>query len=426
MKDVSVVGDAGQSIRPDHVAVIGAGVVGLSTAWFLQDNGVQVTVYDKAGAGGGASWGNAGWLTPSLVAPLPEPAMLRYGIRAVLDRRSPVFVPLRADWGLARFMAGFLRASTSAQWRAGMAGLVSLNRWALDAFDVLADGGVQAPTHEAEPFLAAYRTTAGRDALLREVKHLASAGQPDVQATALTGDQARAMQPMLSREIGAAVQLHGQRYIHPPEFLRSLAQSVVHRGGHLVEGVPVTDLVAQPGGVVVQTPSGEQRFDACVVATGAELPRLVRRFGVRQPLQAGRGYSFSVPVEQVPAGPLYFPEQRVACTPLGGRLRVAGMMEFRQPDAALDPRRIRAIVDAVQPLLTGADLDDRRSEWVGSRPCTADGLPLIGATSCPRIHVAGGHGMWGITLGPVTGLVMAESLVKGQPAAGLEAFDPLR
>lgn len=423
---VSVVGNTEENIRPTSVAIIGAGIVGLSTAWFLQDNDVQVTVYDKSGAGAGASWGNAGWLTPSLVAPLPEPAMLRYGVRAVLDRRSPVFVPLRADWGLARFMAGFMRASTSTQWRSGMAGLVSLNRWALDAFDVLADGGVQAPTYPAEPFLAAYRTTTGRDTLLREVEHLSAAGQPDVQATALTGDQARAMHPMLSTEIGAAVQLHGQRYIHPPEFLRSLAQSVTHRGGHLVEDTTVMSLDPEPHGVVVQTVQGGQRFDACVVATGADLPRLVRRHGVRQPVQAGRGYSFSVPVERVPDGPLYFPQQRVACTPLGGRLRVAGMMEFRRPDAALDPRRVRAIVEAVKPLLTGADLDDRRNEWVGSRPCTADGLPLIGATDCPRIHVAGGHGMWGVTLGPVTGLVMAESLVKGQPAAGLQAFDPLR
>jgi D-amino-acid dehydrogenase len=166
--------------------------------------------------------------------------------------------------------------------------------------------------------------------------------------------------------------------------------------------------------------------DAVVVATGAWLGELARRYGVRQPVQAGRGYSFSVPVEHMPRGPLYFPKQRVALTPLGGRLRVAGMMEFRRPGDPLDPRRIDAIVGAVRPFLQGADLDDRHNEWVGSRPCTPDGLPLLGRTGSPRVFVAGGHGMWGIALGPVTGMLMAQTVLKGEPPAELAPFDPLR
>jgi glycine/D-amino acid oxidase-like deaminating enzyme len=176
----------------------------------------------------------------------------------------------------------------------------------------------------------------------------------------------------------------------------------------------------------VTTDTGERRHDAVVVATGVWLGALARRFGVRQPVQAGRGYSFSVPVERMPAGPLYFPQQRVACTPLGNRLRVAGMMEFRRPDEPLDPRRITAIVDAVRPFLSGVDLDDRQDEWVGSRPCTGDGLPLLGGTTSPRVFVAGGHGMWGIALGPVTGMLMAQTVLKGEAPAELRPFDPLR
>jgi D-amino-acid dehydrogenase len=127
---------------------------------------------------------------------------------------------------------------------------------------------------------------------------------------------------------------------------------------------------------------------------------------------------------------VYFPTQRVACTPLatpeGPRLRVAGMMEFRAPDAALDRRRITAIVEATRPLFTGVDLDRRHDEWVGSRPCTADGLPLIGATTAPRVFVAGGHGMWGIALGPLTGKLLAQRIVTGTTPAELVPFDPLR
>jgi len=98
---------------PDEVAVIGAGMVGLSTAWFLQEAGVQVTVYERDRVGGGASWGNAGWLAPALTAPLPEPAVLRYGLRAVLSPRSPVYLPMRADRDLLRFLASFVKHSTA-------------------------------------------------------------------------------------------------------------------------------------------------------------------------------------------------------------------------------------------------------------------------------------------------------------------------
>jgi glycine/D-amino acid oxidase-like deaminating enzyme len=411
---------------PRQVAVVGAGMVGLATAWFLQEAGVQVTVYERDSVGAGASWGNAGWLTPALTAPLPEPAVLRYGLRAVLSPRSPVYLPLRADRTLLRFLTGFVAHSTARQWRRGMAAYVPLNERALEAFDVLAAAGVPAVTHPARPFLACFRREREAERLCAELEAIRDAGQ-DVSGHPITGWRARALEPALTDRVGAAVQIYGQRYLHPPEYVRSLAYAVRHRGGELVEGIGVADLQHASGGITVVTTTGEwQRHDAVVVATSAELGRLAGRFGVRQPVQAGRGYSFSVPVAQKPRGPLYFPAQRVACTPLGDRLRVAGMMEFRRPGDPLDPRRIAAIVDAVRPFLTGIDLDDRRNEWVGSRPCTPDGLPLAGATASPRVFVAGGHGMWGIALGPITGQLVAQTVLKGEAPPELAAFDPLR
>ena len=411
---------------PRDVAVIGAGMVGLATAWFLQESGARVTVYEREHVAAGASWGNAGWLTPSMVAPLPEPAVLRYGLRAVLDTASPVYLPLRADPVLLRFLASFVRHSTHAQWRRGAAALVPLTERALDAFDVLATGGVTATTRRSEPFLAVYRTEQERAALIAELRHAEEVGHRDVAFATVMGAEARALEPVLTDQVGAAVQVYGQRYLNPPEFVGSLADAVTAQGGAVVEGAGVADLRDTGDGVVVTTDTGERRHDAVVVATGAWLGALARRFGVRQPVQAGRGYSFSVPVERMPAGPLYFPQQRVACTPLGNRLRVAGMMEFRRPDEPLDPRRITAIVDAVRPFLSGVDLDDRQDEWVGSRPCTGDGLPLLGGTASPRVFVAGGHGMWGIALGPLTGMLMAQTVLKGEAPAELRPFDPLR
>ncbi|WP_372506866.1 NAD(P)/FAD-dependent oxidoreductase [Actinomadura madurae] len=235
------------------------------------------------------------------------------------------------------------------------------------------------------------------------------------------------MEPALSEEVGAAILLRGQRFINPGVFVHALADSVRDRGGKIRTGAAVTDIAHQKGSVSVRTTGSDfEKFDTVVLASGVWLGDLARRFGVRSLVQAGRGYSFSVPMARVPDGPVYFPAQRVACTPLGDRLRVAGMMEFRRPEAPLDPRRIRAIVDAARPLLRGADLDARQDEWVGSRPCTRDGLPLIGATRSPRVFAAGGHGMWGITLGPATGNLLAEMIATGRRPRELDPFDPLR
>jgi len=352
--------------------------------------------------------------------------VIRYGLRAVLSPRSPVYLPLRADRTLLRFLTGFVAHSTARRWRRGMAAYVPLNERALEAFDVLAAGGMPATTHRAQRFLACFRREADAAALLSELEQIRDAGQR-LGYHPVTGWRVRAVEPALSDQVGAAVEIHGQRYLHPPEFVWSLALAVRDRGGEVIEGVDVTDLRHERGGVAVLTAAGEHRLhDAVVIATGAWLGALAGRFGVRQPVQAGRGYSFSVPVEQMPRGPLYFPTQRVALTPLGSRLRVAGMMEFRRPEAPIDPRRIQAIVDAVRPFLTGVDLDDRRNEWVGSRPCTPDGLPLVGRTASPRVFVAGGHGMWGIALGPLTGQLLAQTVVKGEVPPELVPFDPLR
>lgn len=413
------------STPPRRVGVVGAGMVGLATAWFLQERGVAVTVFDRDRVAAGASWGNAGWLTPGLVTPLPDPALLRFGLRAALNPASPVYVPLRPDPTLLRFLAGFVRCSTARRWREAMGALVPFSARAYEAFDHLAAAGVREPVREAGTFLACYRRGEEARGLLAELEHIRACGRV-VEHEVIDGAAARSLEPALSPSVGAAVRLLGQRYLHPGRYVDALAEAVRQRGGTLRVPAPVEDVRDDGRGVVVRWPTGSERYDSVVLATGAWLGRLAHRFGVRTIVQAGRGYSFSVPVDPVPRGPVYFPAQRVACTPLGDRVRVAGMMEFRPAGAALDPRRIEAVAAAARPLLAGADFAARTDEWVGPRPCTPDGLPLIGCTRSPRVFVAGGHGMWGITLGPLTGQLLADALMTGRTPSVLRPFDPLR
>lgn len=354
------------------------------------------------------------------------PAVLRYGLRALVSTTSPVYVRPAVDVRLVSFLARFAAHSTSRQWERGIRALIPLTRQALESFDLLRNGGVDAVAQEAKPLLAAFRTSRERDVLGTELAHIRSAGQ-DVEFDLLAGNEARAIEPLLGEEIGAALQLHGQRFIDPGEYLSALARSFCERGGEIVLGTAVTGILDSGATVRIITASGGgHRFDAVVLACGAWLGNLARQFAVRVIVQSGRGYSYSVKTGHAPHGPLYFPAARVACTPIGDRMRIAGTMEFRSPDHPIDPRRIAAITHSVRALLRDVDLDQRADEWVGPRPCTPDGLPVIGVTASPRVFAAGGHGMWGITLGPVTGRLLAKQIVSGQQSPELAPFNPLR
>lgn len=406
---------------PERAIVVGAGVVGLSTAWFLQERGVDVTVVDREGVASGASWGNAGYLSPVFSIPLPEPAVLRYGLRSLLDRNAPLYVPARVDPQLWTFLGRFALHCTQRAWQRSMRAFVPVNSECLNAYDALAEGGVEAPTVPA-PITAAFENEEQVADLRREFELIRRAGQ-EVTVTEGTREDA----PQLSSRITTVLRVEGQRYVDPGGFVRALADAVVARGATLRTDFTAASVARDGKRVAIHSAAGERlTADTAVLATGAWLDHLAKPLGVRRAVRAGRGYSFTVPTEQPVPGPIYLPTVRVACTPYQGALRVAGTMEFRPADAALDRGRIEAIVRSARPLLSGVDWDGRRDEWVGPRPVTADGLPLIGATNTPGVFVAGGHGMWGLTLGPLTGRLLTEQIVTGKQPATLRPFDPLR
>ena len=400
--------------------VIGAGMVGLATAWHLQERGVEVTVIDRDGVAAGSSWGNAGYLAPAKTLPLADPSVWTYGPRALIDADAALHVPLRVDPGLWGFLARFVAHGTMSAWHRAMAALAPINSLALEAFDELADGGVAATTREG-PFVIGFTGQAPAESFLEEVRRVRGHG---LEVVVERLDAPASLAPILTDAVTSVYRMDGQRFIEPGPFVEALADAVRARGAQVRTGVGVSE-VAGPGEVVLE--SGERlAADSVVVATGAWLPRLARPLGVRVPVRAGRGYSFSVATEEPVEHPVYLPTQRIACTPYQGRLRIAGTMEFLGPDEPPRQRRIRAMLSQVDGLLRGVDLDDRRDEWVGSRPVTPDGLPLVGATEVPGVYVAGGHGMWGIVLGPATGRLLAKQIVTGDIDPVLAPFDPLR
>ncbi|MFI6787386.1 NAD(P)/FAD-dependent oxidoreductase [Nonomuraea sp. NPDC050383] len=409
---------------PRSVIVVGAGIVGLSTAWFLQERGVEVHVVDRGGVAAGASWGNAGWIAPGLAIPLNEPSVLRYGLRSLLNPAAPLHIPATLDPGLWAFLARFAANCRWSSWSRAVRANLPLNQESIEAYEILGADGPAVST-VAAPITAAFRTPRQAQGLLRELRRLADAGQ-QVDHTVLDAGQVAEHVPLASDALRAGVRIDGQRYVDPGRFVHALGRAVMARGA-TVYAFEVADVRSDDRKAIVVSRHGTMlSADAVVLATGAWLPRLASRWGVRSPVRAGRGYSFTVPVDRPVPGPVYLPDVRVACTPYQGGLRVAGTMEFRDPDAPAVPARLEAIIASARPLLDGVRWDERTDVWVGPRPVTPDGRPLIGATRTPCVYVAGGHGMWGLAHGPATGRLLAEQITTGKQPAALREFDPLR
>ncbi|MBB2770104.1 MULTISPECIES: NAD(P)/FAD-dependent oxidoreductase [Mycolicibacterium] len=407
---------------PRSVIVVGAGIVGLSTAWFLQERGVEVTVVDRGGVAAGASWGNAGWVSPALTIPLNQPSVLGYGLRSLANPAAPLHVPARADIGLWSFLTRFAANCRRSSWDRAVAANLPFNAECLEAFDVLTGNGVDVPTTDC-PITAVFTSERQAAHLLDELRALQQAGQ-DVSYRRLTLDELEDQVPLASRAVTVGVSVEDQRFVDPGRFTHALARAVVARGATIGE-VDVVDLLPHRRGVRVYPRTGAPlTADAAVIATGAWISALADRW-VRTPVRAGRGYSFTVPVDRPVPGPIYLPEVRVACTPYRGALRVAGTMEFRGPDEPAIPARVEAIVGSTAPLFDGVRWGERTDEWVGPRPVTPDGRPLIGNVD-RNVYVAGGHGMWGLAHGPVTGRLLAEQITTGKQPEALRAVDPLR
>ena len=402
-----------------RVIVIGAGMVGLSTAWHLQERGFDVEVFDREGVAAGSSWGNAGWLAPAKTIPLSDPSLWRYGPTALLDPDAALSMPIRFDPKLWMFLARFMGQATTRAWDATMAALTPIDLEALAAFDELELGGVDAWTRKG-PFVIGFEEESQAAGFLREIEGAVRHGQ---EAPLTPLDDVQSLAPMLSDAITCAYRLDGQRFIEPGPYVEALGRAVEERGGVIRTGAEV---VSVNGDSVVLDTGERVETDTVVIATGAWLPALARDHGVRTLVQAGRGYSFSVETEQPAEHSVYLPHHRMACTPYQGRFRIAGTMEFRRPDEPLYPRRIEAIVNQARKVMTGVDLDNRQDEWVGSRPVTPDGRPLVGRTATENVYVAGGHGMWGVVLGPATGKFLAQLIDTGETHPAIRPFDPLR
>jgi D-amino-acid dehydrogenase len=398
-------------VTPD-VVVIGGGIVGACCAYELAGDGASVTVLERGGGWGeGCSWGNAGLLVPSHARPIAAPENLRAGLQWMLRRDSPF--GLRVQPMLAPWLARYARASTAEQAESGEALQRELCVEGLARFETMGvDGGFTRPG-----CLTVYTSEDGAAA------EAASPAGRALGAQVLTADEARELEPALTGAVRGGVLFPDEGRCDPPRMVAAIAAAAQERGVRLRTGVDAREL--RPDGVV-RTSEGDLRAQAVVVAAGAWSGRLARTLGVRLPLVAGKGYA----VDYEPAAsplriPLYLHDERCVVNPMGSRLRVTGGLVLGALEQRSEPRRIEAIRDAARAVL-GVDAAPRLT-WSGLRPCTPDGLPAIGGhPRADRVLFATGHGMLGVTLGPLTGRLIADLAVGRGEHPALPRLSPER
>jgi D-amino-acid dehydrogenase len=406
-----------------RVVVVGAGAVGLSCAYFLQRAGCEVTVLDAGPVGDGASWGNAGWVSPSLSAPIPGPAALRTALRSVGKPDSPLWLRPQADPAFALWGLSFLRHCTRASNERGLAATALLSKDAFRFYDVMRAGGL-AIDLERRGLLFIARSAAELDAELAELSRLASHGIA-AGITRLSGAQCRDRQPVIGPGVAGGVFAATEGHLDPRQLTAALAELVTSRGGTVRAGTPVRDFAVRDSRVaaVVTGPGEEISADSVVIAAGAFSVPVTRLLGARLPMTAGKGYSVSVACPELPEAPMYLVETRVGATPMAGRLRLAGTIEFSGLNSRLDRRRVTSLTRAARAYFPALDWTDVTEEWTGMRPLCPDGLPVLDRVpSTANAYIATGHSTLGITLAAVTGAHMAEFVSTGTAPPELRPF----
>jgi glycine/D-amino acid oxidase-like deaminating enzyme len=410
------------------VVVVGGGVIGLCLAHHLAASGAQVDVIERHHVGAAASWGNAGWVCESHSAPIPAPGVMRDALASLGRPDSPLYLRPFADPSFAGWMWRFWRSTSPRRFAAGYRAVAELNRDTFALFDDLSAAGVDT-TLRRVGMVHAFRSREQAQRMRRSQLEVA-AGRFDMGDPIVEGDAAAALDPALSDGVRAAYLVPGEGVVDPERLTAALSKRARERGVRIHEHTTVTGFRSQSDRVVgVETSDGALDCSSVAVTAGSWSGRLVRALGTRIPIQAGKGYSFGVDLASPPTHALYLGDSKIAVSPLDGTTRIAGTMEFSGNNRKLDWRRIVAVAQAstryLGPWFTDADdlTTQIRDPWVGSRPLLPDGLPIIDRLpSRANAYLATGHGMLGVTLGPVTGRRLAELIMTGQRTDVLRPF----
>jgi len=411
------------SVR-NRIVVIGAGICGLSAAIWLRRAGHDVTLVDKDHPGAGASYGNAGLLAEWAIIPVNTPGIARTGLKYMLDPKSPLFMQWSYMPRMIPWLLKFVANSSDAGVRRTIEGLMPLVSDSVEQHHALTRGTPAAKWLATSDFTYAYSSRAALDkdaygwTLKREFGYV-----PEI----IEGAAVQEAEPMLGPDMRCLAVLRGHGHVlNPGAYMADLARVLEAEGGTYTQA-EVHDITLTDGRITsVDTTIGLLPCDHAVLAAGIWSKPILRKLGIKVPLEAERGYHLHLKnPSQMPRTPMMMTEGKFAVNPMEHGLRCAGTVELGGIHKA--PSRapialIQSHIDRAFPNLTY----DEAEEWMGFRPSTPDSLPLVGEIGSTGVHAAFGHQHIGLTGGPITGRWVADLISGRRPNTDFAPYDANR
>ncbi len=411
------------------ILIIGGGVIGACCALYLTRAGRQVTLIEKAEICAGASKGNACWVAAGYALPTAVPGVLGQGLKWMLDPGSPFYIKPRLSLDLVKWLVAFQAACTHKKMMASAKALLALNRKSLHLFRELNDEPNLDFEYNEAGLLHLHLTEKYRKAGEKEADLLREMG---VEAISLGRAGLEELEPKLQEGIKSGIFFPEQAHLDPVKLVKSVAAQAEAEGATILTQTEVTGLEKDGSRISqIKTSGGSITPEEVVLAAGAWSSILAKKMGIPILMEPAKGYSVTVKKhspEQGPTRPLAVDDAKVAITPLGqDRFRFSSTLELAGFDLSINATRLEVNRDALQKVLPDMESLDAEAPWAGYRPLTPDGLPYIGRSEkVSNLIFATGHGMLGITHGPVTGKLVAEIVTEQKPSIPLAPFRPER
>ena len=410
----------------DDVLILGGGVIGLSCALFLLEQGRSVRILEKDTAGGATSHGNCGTITPSHALPLAAPGMIGKALKYMAQADAPFYIKPSTDRSLLEWLLRFsLRCNARDQHRSALAKAALLNASRTLLEQLIARHGLDCG-FETTGEMYVCKTREGLDALAQELPLLAECG---VAAELLDADTLAASEPALLPGMAGGIYFPNDAHFRPDAFCAALAQTVRALGGIIEEHCEVLALASDGDRIThVETANGRRQGGQVLVALAAWSPAMVRNLDLALPIQPGKGYSISYSLPPiVPKTPLVLTERSVCVTSWADGYRLGSTMEFAGFDDSLNVKRLDALERGARDYLKAPVGEHVVSRWYGWRPMTYDDLPILGRSPKHRnLFLATGHGMLGMSMSAITGQLLAAQMTGRETAIDLAPYSVSR
>jgi D-amino-acid dehydrogenase len=408
--------------------IIGGGIIGLSSAYYLKQSGWDVTVLDRTDLSDNCSYGNLGMIVPSHFVPLAAPGILSQGIKWMFNSRSPFYVKPSLNIDLINWGLKFIKSTTQQNVDRAAIPLRDINLLSKQLYEQLqATAGFDFAL-EKKGILMYYKT----EKFATHETYLAAKAQTlGLNVTVLNKEEVQALEPGTAIDIMGAAYYRCDAHLYPDNLMRQLLDHLKNSDVKFEINNAVSKLITENGKIKkVITAKEEYSGDLVLIAGGSWLPQLCRMAGVTVSLMPGKGYSFTInqPAEKLNI-PAILCEARVAITPMNGHMRYGGTMEIAAVNNKVNMNRVEGIVRSVAEYFPGIQLEmpDKKDIWYGFRPCTPDGLPYLGySKKVCNLIIAGGHAMSGLSQGPATGKIVAELANGLKTSININAFTPER